>query len=370
MDQKYLYVKQYVPTLSGTLHLTNPELALEYCNEKLNALLNATTHQEELNVKLEILRDFEEIYTFDCANAERSEPFGSFHDAKEKAEFINLKQLVEDFYLYVGNIFCSYHEKLLDRKKVPLLDFRPMVIDYNELYLKAVNEYYGALLGVEYPLRVFPVQEKDTAPWEHLHKNTVNYVECRGVMMPIATPVSGQAPERSPHAIATTFILPALIDHALLMHLQNKALFTGLNGVKDKLSQGDVLTEDERIIYDDFTQAKKAGRATFSGSKEQMMEKAYSMMIAHGVLQDDKDIKQVLMGKHMTLGSVLHSNYCESVIRPEYFQLLEYLFDTKQLNIRNCIMHGNSVTYDYLAIGIASVMLQLLWDIGSNDVFL
>ena len=153
------------------------------------------------------------------------------------------------------------------------------------------------------------------------------------------------------------------------MYLQDRLLFTGLDAISKKLYQGDFLSSEEKLIYNNFVQARGAGTAIFSGSKELVMEQVYQMMVGHGIVESNKDLYKVITGKGMTLGSVLHSEYYKKNIRSEYYKILEYLFDTKQMNIRNCIMHGNSVTYDYLAIGITSVMLQLLWDIGRYDIF-
>lgn len=363
MDQKYLYKKEYQMTLSGSIHLSNPELALEYCNEKFNALINAKNHAEELSIKLEILRDFEEIYEFDCNYAIRPEPFGTFRDRSEKEAFIRLKQLVEDFYLYLGNVFCSYHAYLVDQKRIPLIDFQPFIIDYNELYQTAVNEYFGALLGVVYPLRVFPLEGQNKAAIEYLRSMTTEYVDYRGVKMPAQVLIKGQMPERSPHAPAATFILPAIIDHSLLMYLQNSVLFMGLKGLDDKLNE---LSPAEREVYDAFHK----GTTILNGTQKQTMKDVYKMMVSHRIITRDEDIKKVITGKEMTLGAVLHSQYSKAHIRPEYFSLLQNLFDTKRLNIRNCIMHGNSMTYDYLAIGITSVILQLLWNLSQGDVLI
>ena len=93
----------------------------------------------------------------------------------------------------------------------------------------------------------------------------------------------------------------------------------------------------------------------------------------YGIFNDqDKDKKEALCGigkRELTIGGILHSGYAKSKIRGEYFRVLEYLFGTDYMDIRNCIAHGKSVTYDYLDVGIASVMLQILQDVGANDVF-
>ena len=103
------------------------------------------------------------------------------------------------------------------------------------------------------------------------------------------------------------------------------------------------------------------------------MNKVYQMFVSHALIDDTKDKRAILTGmdrnKPITIGTILHSDYAEKEIVPEYFELLKDLFDVKRMNIRNCIMHGNSTTFDYLSINIAAVMLQLLWDIASGDIF-
>lgn len=220
-----------------------------------------------------------------------------------------------------------------------------LVIDYDELYLRAVNEYFGSLLGIPYPVQI-------------------------GTRIPVANPetLSYQAT----HACGTAFILPALIDHFLLMYLQNRLLYFGL----DRMAEVDkaLLTETERLLLWGFTVARHQGHGTFGGTKEQTMAQVYEMFVRHGILSDTLDHEQILVGKSKrgiaTLGTIFNSAYAKREIKPEYYELLSYLFDNKQLNIRNCIMHGNSVTYDYLQIGISAVMLQLLWDIANGDIFI
>ncbi len=66
---------------------------------------------------------------------------------------------------------------------------------------------------------------------------------------------------------------------------------------------------------------------------------------------------------------MLNSKYAKSVIKPEYFKMLEYLFSSKNINLRNNIMHINRADYDYFAIQYTSLLFQLLWDICKVDIF-
>lgn len=363
----YCYNKEYRMGETGNVILINAAPALSYIENKVNLLVNAKTREEERNCKIVILREFTEIYHYDCETAIRPEPFGSFVDEAEKQRFIRLKQLVEDFGLYLGGIFYHYHQMMVQQHRcIPILTCPRLVINYDELYLRAVNEYFGTLLGVEYPLRIGrPSGSAESVPVEN------RYVEYKGRVMP-QNEITVEAPIK--HAVGTTFILPALIEHFLLMYLQNRILKKGLAELKGKIDTGVVVLEaEEQQLYSMFITAIKVGSAVFNGTKEQTMSRIYQMFVRCGILKDNQDNEQILVGRTRkgaaTLGTVFHSDYAKTELRPEYYELISYLFDTKKLNIRNCIMHGNSVTYDYLAIGIAAIMMQLLWDIACEDVF-
>ena len=125
--------------------------------------------------------------------------------------------------------------------------------DYDELYLRAAREYFGILMDVEYPLQLRPVGEP--------------------------------AKEKSMHACGTTFILPALIDHFLIMYLQNRLLFSGLSkigsGGKVDVSE---LSQEEVWLYQAFTFGKLNGSAVFGGTQHQTMNKVYQMFVSHALI--------------------------------------------------------------------------------------
>ena len=343
---EYCYIKKYELTKHGSVCLKNPEPAQAYINDRVNLLFNAKNKTSELQVKLRILKEFIEIYEYDCSTSIRPKPFGTFENDKEMKDFIKLKQLVEDFGLYLGNIFCNYHENIVNQKRpIPILECDTLVIDYNELYRRAINEYFGTLLGYKYPVQIGTINCGDNNNGGKLR-----------------------------YACGTTYILPVLIEHFLLMYLQNRILFKGIKDIKHLVTTKSIHLEDEeKNIIDEFTEAKAFGSALMNGTKEQTMRKMFEIFIKYGVMQRNQDNEQILVGKFRekitTLGSIFHSKFARKEIRTEYYELISILFDTRKLNIRNCIMHGNSVTYNYLEIVIASVMLQLLWDIASGDVF-
>lgn len=40
------------------------------------------------------------------------------------------------------------------------------------------------------------------------------------------------------------------------------------------------------------------------------------------------------------------------------------------MNIRNNIAHANNENTDYLCLAITAIMMQLLWDICTGDIFI
>ena len=80
--------------------------------------------------------------------------------------------------------------------------------------------------------------------------------------------------------------------------------------------------------------------------------------------KDGKKIKNKL-----TLGSVIVSPYANSLIKKQYTKLFNLIFDPNELNMRNNIAHINNESSDYLCLGDTAVLMQLLWDIITEDIF-
>ena len=80
--------------------------------------------------------------------------------------------------------------------------------------------------------------------------------------------------------------------------------------------------------------------------------------------KDNKKIKNKL-----TLGSVIVSPYANSLIKKQYTKLFNLIFDPNELNMRNNIAHINNESFDFLCLGDTAVLMQLLWDIITEDIF-
>ena len=366
-----LYKKEYVVNDLGSVILKNPEPALCYIEEVVKKLLETKNdHVSQLTVKCKLFNDFKAIYEYDSENSVWPEPFGYFETDKEKSELQRLKQLFEDFSLYLGCAFTSYQEQLLIQKTPILLDSKPFVIDFNELYITALQEYISAIMHIPHSVQIRKPGEKETRERKDKASSTIyKTVTYRGEELTIPVPAEGIVPKRSEHACATTYILPSLIEHFLLLYLENTVIDQWLTGMKDK-----TLMAEENVLYNHFRIMKNDGHGYCIGDRRKTMEALWNSGVNHAIFPTDNSMKAILCGKENgnpnTLGDILQSKYARKKIRPEYLMIMEYLFGRKNLNIRNCIAHGVSATYDYLAIGFASVMLQLLYDIATNDVVL
>lgn len=377
--ENYLYKKEFCLLNTGGLFLNNPQEMLKYVEEKANLLINAKSNEELLNIKINILEEFNKIAKYDEKNSNVPEPFGEFKSEQEKENFIKKHIFVDDFVYYLGNIFLNYHESLLKNKdKITLIDehvFYNSIVRYDELYNCALNEYLTTLSGKKYEEIIeFPHRKK-------INKKSITMVDYRGTVFPIENDLPNDVPNpiTDEHSYGATFILPALIERFLIIQIDSILIHNAINKITELLeNKAIMLTEKEAEYYNIF---KLKGNKTFFKSENDIRTNLYAMFTKYNVIEDNDDMKLMFFKeyyvtkegkkelKKLTLGSIINSQYAKSIIKKQYFKLLNILFSTNELNIRNNIAHGNNQNIDYLCIGITSVMMQLLWDIISRDIF-
>ena len=349
--EKFCYKKIY-KQVDGCVTLINPDMAIKYNEEKIRGLYASTNPTEMRQRKLQMLKEFQQIYKYDIEHAIRPELFGFFQTDEDKKKFSNTKQLIDDLGLYIGNIFFSYHEDLYQlRHYIPLVRLPIMVVDYNELYDCAIREYYRVMLGIEHPVKV---REKEEV--------------CES---------NRSAIPKGKHAPTATFILPSLIEAFLEIELQNRMLFQNLKKIQTLiLNKENSLSKEEEMLCGAFLSGEES--RTFLENRESIMGKMYRIFVKYATLKEDTENQLILTGRVVkkkggtlseTLGTMLRTSYAESQIAPEYYWLLRQLFDVDKVNFRNNVMHAGFATYDYLDIRFVSIMLQLIWDIASHDMF-
>ena len=320
------FPKKFLRREDGSVYLQNDQEVFHYDKAMTERLLECRTNEALVAVQLDILRDYRESYTYDVEHARFPEPFGKFDSGKSREDFVRTRILLQDFGLYPGSIFWKFHyENYNQTGELPLVQLRNSVINYSELYSKAMQDYIFAL------------------------KNNC------------------------PHAVSASFILPSIIERGLGIALQNRLLYKALADLLDRIRSQKLiqpLDEEEENYVGIF---KMAGEYfMFPASEKQVMEKMYRLFVRERVLRDTPDHKMILVGKNRkydrTLGSMIRSQFAGESILPPYLELMKDMFSNRRLNIRNCIMHGFGETYDYLSIKIVAVMFQLIWDIADGSI--
>lgn len=376
--EEYLYQKEYVMLNNMQLHLSNPEPMLKYIDEKVEKLIKAKSKNEEINIKLEILDEFYKILKYDAKNTICPEPLGHFETKEEKDELIKKKIKINDLVYYLGNICINYHKKLIAkeyRERVPIIT-NEATIKFNEIYIRALNEYFETLKGNEYK-GIF-----ENPPKKQQNLQIIRMIEYRGVVFPMAEPLTNNKIEciRDEHAYGTAFILPTLIERFLIIQLDSKILKNLMKELKDKIEKENIkLTDEEKQYYNIITEK---GDKTIFASEKFIRANIYKMFIKYRIInEEDEDIKLLILHEYinkkdgkkiknkLTLGSVIFSPYANSLIKKQYTKLFNLIFDPNELNMRNNIAHINNESSDYLCLGDTAVLMQLLWDIITEDIF-
>lgn len=376
--EEYLYQKEYVMLNNMQLHLSNPEPMLKYIDEKVEKLIKAKSKNEEINIKLEILDEFYKILKYDAKNTICPEPLGHFETKEEKDELIKKKIKINDLVYYLGNICINYHKKLISKEyrgRVPIIT-NEATIKFNEIYIRALNEYFETLKGNEYK-GIF-----ENPPKKQQNLQIIRMIEYRGVVFPMAEPLTNNKIEciRDEHAYGTAFILPTLIERFLIIQLDSKILKNLMKELKDKIEKENIkLTDEEKQYYNIITEK---GDKTIFASEKFIRANIYKMFIKYRIInEEDEDIKLLILHEYinkkdnkkiknkLTLGSVIVSPYANSLIKKQYTKLFNLIFDPNELNMRNNIAHINNESSDYLCLGDTAVLMQLLWDIITEDIF-
>lgn len=321
-----LYHKVFKNRPDLSIYLENQEPLVSYCDELLGRLSSSQNMEELCEAKKSILKDFRDIYLFDLRNAEFPELIGHFKSEKEKRRFVGKKILLQDMVRYLGSIYKKYHTLIYENSsELPAIEMKKLAIDYNEIYQKAMDDYISAI-------------------------------------------TYGRK-----HAITASFVLPSLIEQGLSTNLQNRLLFKSICSLPDDRNLSRPLDTEEQEYISAFLHNTR--NFQFNASESYVMGKMYELFVREGVLKASAEMEMILTGvgherqKKLTrtLNALLETNFARKEIRTEYLELMKDLF--VKLNIRNSIMHGVGETFDYLNLGIVSIMFQLIWDIATCVIF-
>ncbi len=365
--KKYLYIKTYEKDENGRLVLINPELLIEYISGKSKELFESYRNKKQVEIKLEIINDFFRISKNDRKYTILPESIGIFNTKKDEEHYINTTILSMTMSSYLGNIFTNYHTMLLKSNQMIIeeLNLSGIVIDYNDLYFRAMSDYFQILLNGE---KDIGYKYKNLIPKEFIDINT-------GKTFKIQTDEIAKNIKRpmNQNSYISTLAFPILIEKILTEKIYKKKLDEALKKINELLFYKAIeLTGDEQILYNIIS---SPGDKILSGkSKDQLKKEVYEMFFKYKAVneEDDKLILTGMSDKYgkLTLNSLLKNKYSKNILKVEYYKLLIKIFDTTNLNYRNNIMHGNEPIYNCYDITFSSILLQIIWDIINNEAFI
>ena len=352
------YKKEFKISETNGLILMNPNKMIEYIQCKVDELLEIKDPKLLLEKKIEIINEFYEIVRYDKKHSIFPIFNMSILNDKQRKEYIDKKIFISDLVYYLGNIFSNYH--MYSIEDIPIIGNNAIGIGihYDDLYYYAINEYYIILLNHEIP----NVINKRELYHVYKHKKYHDIIDYRGIPLDILRdiPEEVEMPIIDRSAYAATFITPTLIERFLLSEITLKIIRDGLSKIDKKMLK----TETEKTLYDIFM---KKGTKIFD---RDVKPDLYEILKRNNLLEEDSArflLGKDEEGKSITLGDIFHSKYCYKIIKKQYYKLLYDLFVT--LNLRNNIMHGNDDSMNYYAIGLTSIMIEILLTIIRGEIF-
>ena len=304
----------------------------------------------------EIFKEFVDIYEFDKETAVLPEPLGIFKSEEHRKDWIENNLLAIEFDYHLGCILYNYHEWLVDNENIPDVILGRMVTDYPSVYERVLYDYVSVLKNMppQYPFSIA------------FRPNSGEGTDERGK---IIESLQREQLYGNVKPYFASFALPSLIEHFLLGFMQQDLVNNLMVELYAKHRSGVVnLTEDNQKFVNIFL-----NKANYmDGSKEYAMRKCRDLFVGAG-LMSDKSAEQIVLGVQgkspVTLGQFLKNPYAISHIRKPYYDVLDILFSTKKVNLRNSIMHGSSITFDPYAMAFSAVMLQIFWVVMKRRIF-
>lgn len=374
MSNELLYKKQWRLLQRRGIDIKNSAPLKLYIDKKVQILEKTHLKPEQKNEKNKILSDFFEMYEFDKKSNEIPIPFGYFSSKKEMDEFQKRDLLSKELILCVGNIYSNYHERIIKNSmKIHCIDIPMLSIDYNRLYMRAVNEYVGSYMNIDYPnILNFKNSNKNSTDQQYDYEYVLR--EYRGAIVPLPTIVTEKSniPICQNSSFGTVYFLNALIERFLTIQVQSKFVHKYI----DKIIEGKFkLNSHEQEIINYFE--PRENKIIFA-SEFDCMKELYDIFVKYKTMERNPKHEMLLAGRNIygkgnyvrTLGSIIRTEYVKEITCPEQYKLIRTLFDTDKMNLRNRIMHGTDSLFNYFSINISAILMQLLWDIMDESIFI
>lgn len=303
-----------------------------------------------------IFTEFVDVYEFDIQTAVLPEPIGTFKSSDDKKEWMENHLLAIEFDYHLGCILYNYHEWLVDNGHLPDILLGRMVTDYPSVYSRALYDYVSVLKNwpAKYPFDLtFSPPEEGAVKTRKEAIASLQRSQLYGNIKPYFA----------------SFTLPSLIERFMISLMQQDLVDQLMVDVHAKEHNGEIaLAEDDKQFVNMFLNKPKL----MDGSREDAMKRCRDIFEAAGLISD-KDMEQIVLGiqgkSPITLGQFLKNPYAMARIKKPYYDILDILFSTNKVNLRNSVMHGTSITFDPYAMCFVAVMLQLFWAVIDRAVY-
>lgn len=331
--------------------IDNSDQLNKYIDQKVEELKRVYDNREEEKAfKIELIKEFFDIYKYDCENSIM--PNGFLEEDKEK------KILELDMIFILGSIFLENHTDIVvHKKKYPIVRFPSNVIDYNEMYYDGLNTYFLKLLGVNNA----EVLQLDNLIHMGMSEEQRRFRKLSHV-----------------HCLFTSYAMLPLIETTLYNRVGITLIQQSFEILYKRINNKEINLELEEIKLLEKFKMNSNGVVGSNVSKEEI-EKLYDILTKNEIIKESNFNREIFTkhkyskdGKQkgrITLGDILKNEYLTEICEEEYLVLLRKLFMSSQMNFRNLVLHGEEANYDYFNIGFTAILVQLLWDILSGDMF-
>lgn len=228
-------------------------------------------------------------------------------------------------------------------------------------------------MNIDYPnILNFKNSNKNSTDQQYDYEYVLR--EYRGAIVPLPTIVTEKSniPICQNSSLGTVYFLNALIERFLTIQVQSKFVHKYI----DKIIEGKFkLNSHEQEIINYFE--PRENKVIFA-SEFDCMKELYDIFVKYKAIEKNPKHEMLLAGKNIygkgnyvrTLGSIIRTEYVKEITCPEQYRLIRTLFDTDKMNLRNRIMHGTDSLFNYFSINISAILMQLLWDIMDESIFI
>lgn len=170
--------------------------------------------------------------------------------------------------------------------------------------------------------------------------------------------------ENSPAAYGATLIFATLFESQLKSHIEKYYSRKILSYLKDKFSTGEEILDVLDIDLYEFlmfqyglsnnTEVKLFDAITATKSMK------YDLFCKYKVVDSSDTQLCKILTEEITLNQLLRSKYFKEITDIRFQKLVNYLFDSRKLNLRNNLAHCNLSRMNYYSLGTTALLYMLV----------